>query len=117
MSLWLGMGMYKQHGWRPLDLCMMIISGEKGLPLVTAIGIGIVMCVAFGIAGRPLAPILLNMRFVLHACAGHWRVDIAWHVPWGFQQWSWPLERALDSGMCLLHGHNSDDSFCVLVSP
>ena len=26
-------------------------SGEKGLPLVIAIGIGIGMCVAFGIAG------------------------------------------------------------------
>ena len=80
MSLWLGMGMYKQHGWRPLDLCMMIISGEKGLPLAIAIGIGIGMCVAFGIAGRPLAPILLNMCFGLHACAGHWRVDVVLRI-------------------------------------
>ena len=50
------------------------------MPLVIAIGIGIGMCVAFGIVGRPFAPILLNMRFVLHACAGHWRVDVVLRI-------------------------------------
>ena len=38
------------------------------------------MCFAVGLAGRPLAPILLNMRFVLHACAGHWRVDVVLRI-------------------------------------
>ena len=46
-------------------------SGERvchwTLPLVLALA-----CVfVFGIAGRPFAPISLNMCFVLHACAGH----------------------------------------------
>ena len=73
------------------------LARKKTFPVDIAIGIGsgIGMCFVFGIAGRPFAPISLNTCF-LHACAGHWPVAIAWHLPWKLPQCSWPLERALD---------------------
>ena len=49
---------------------------------------------AFG--GWPFAPIPLNMCFVVHACAGHWPVDIVRHLAGKLPQCSWPLEMALD---------------------
>ena len=76
MSLWLRMGMYLGMAGGHWYMMGDQMAREKTLPLDIAIGIGIGMCFVFGIAGRPFAPISLNMCFVcmLVLGIGQWRL-------------------------------------------